>query len=455
MELKQKWRRFWTLNRHHEDGFTLVELVVVIAIMAILAGVGSAGYTAYLTSSNKGNDKVLVGNVMRALETAAYSYTADFAVDGQYSTGLQIPVGYVVLTTEGIEAVSNDTENNPIDKALVAAMGADYSTNYKLSYDKWETGTIGGSTLHNATVGMLDKINSTGDLMIALQDLVPLTAEKYDDSGDLIISVAGNISDFDGDGVVTDNDKTAFVQKWLAESNTAYSSVGFGMAGRENYSAVRLAYNNSFAEYVRANYDGNHDADILANNIANYGQSAGQLAYDEAYDIAYGNGKGTIYTTAYNAMSWLGNKAATAAGEKACEASADLAKSAANAAAPNATFSYTANATAFDDPNYPGYGDETLKALYNEWLAGPAANDAAMFYDTMVTAAVDGAKYAEQNGTDNFVDWFADQAKTYSDNMNAVQDKVAGKSGIVVTAYYQNGLMAFDVYSAEADPRND
>lgn len=435
MELKQKWRRFWTLNRHHEDGFTLVELVVVIAIMAILAGVGSAGYTAYLTSSNKGNDKVLVGNVMRALETAAYSYTADFAVDGQYSTGLQIPVGYVVLTTEGIEALSNDTENNPIDKALVAAMGADYRTAYKLSYDKWETGAIGGSTLHNATAGMLDKINSTGDLMIALQDLVPLTAEKYDDAGDLIISVAGNISDFDGDGVVTDNDKTAFVQKWLAESNTAYSSVGFGMAGRENYSAVRLAYNNSFAEYVRANYDGNHDADILANNIANYGQSAGQLAYDEAYEIAY------------NKAPFLKDKAGKVAGEAA--------KLAANAAAPNATFSYTANATAFDDPNYPGYGDETLKALYNEWLAGPAANDAAMFYDTMVTAAVDGAKYAEQNGTDNFVDWFADQAKTYSDNMNAVQDKVAGKSGIVVTAYYQNGLMAFDVYSAEADPRND
>ena len=30
MELKQKWKRFRTLNRHHEDGFTLVELVVVL-----------------------------------------------------------------------------------------------------------------------------------------------------------------------------------------------------------------------------------------------------------------------------------------------------------------------------------------------------------------------------------------------------------------------------------------
>ena len=74
---------------------------------------------------------------------------------------------------------------------------------------------------------------------------------------------------------------------------------------------------------------------------------------------------------------------------------------------------------------------------------------------SMVTAATDGAKYAEENGTDKFVDWFAAQAQAYSDNMNAVQDMVAGKSAIVVVAYYQNGLMDFEVYSTEADPRND
>lgn len=439
MDLKKKLKRFFTLTRKANDGFTLVELIVVIAILAILAGVGSVGYAGYIKSANKGNDKVLVGEVMQALETSAYSYMADFNVAGQYSDGLQIPVGFVVMSDEVltgsngetgyIVALSTDTANHPVGKSLEAAFGADYGMNYKLSYPEWETGAIGGSTLHNATAGMLGKITSTGDLMIALQDLIQLTNEKYDDSGDLIITVAGNIADYNGDGAVNAADKTAFVQKWMDESDTAYSSVGFGLGGRENYSAVRLGYNNSFAEYVRANYEGEKDADTLANGIANYGQSAGELAYDVAYDKAGGG---------------IGGKIA-----------GNVAKATANAAAPNATFPYTANAKAFDDPDYPGYNDEEVAKLYEEWLAGPAKQDAAMFYDTMVTAATDGAKYAEENGTDKFVDWFAAQAQAYSDNMNAVQDMVAGKSAIVVVAYYQNGLMDFEVYSTEADPRND
>ena len=445
MNLKKKLKKFFTLKRRANDGFTLVELIVVIAILAILAGVGSAGYAGYIKASNKGNDKTLVGNVMRAMETSAYSMMVDFAVAGQYSDGLQIPVGFVVMSDEMLTgpngetgyvvAISNDTENDPIGKSMVAAFGEGYNTNYKLSYTEWDAGTIGGSTLHNATVGMLEKINDTGDLMIALQSLVPLTEGTYTDSGDLIISVAGNISDFNGDGVITADDKTAFVQQWLAEANTQYDQVGFGMGGRENYSAVRLAYNNSFAEYVRANYEGAQNADTLANNIANYGQNAGQLAYDKAYEIAY------------NKAPFLKDTAGKAAGE--------VAKAAANAAAPNATFSYTANATAFNDPNYPGYGDENLKKLYDEWLAGPAAQDAAMFYDTMHTSATDGAKYAEENGTEQFVEWFADQAEAYSENMNAIQGMIGDKSAIVVVVYYQDALVDFDVFSSEADPRND
>ena len=69
MKFRKSWKRFWTLDRHHSDGFTLVELIVVIAILAILAGVGTVGYSGYIKSSNKNADKVLVGNIIRAIET--------------------------------------------------------------------------------------------------------------------------------------------------------------------------------------------------------------------------------------------------------------------------------------------------------------------------------------------------------------------------------------------------
>ena len=52
MKLKNMWKRFWTLDVHNHEGFTLVELIIVIAILAILSTGAIAGYSAYVTSAN-------------------------------------------------------------------------------------------------------------------------------------------------------------------------------------------------------------------------------------------------------------------------------------------------------------------------------------------------------------------------------------------------------------------
>lgn len=99
MKVRSKFRRFFTFDRRASDGFTLVELIVVIAILAILAGVGSAGYAGYIKSANKNSDKVLVGNVIRAIETGAYSTM--FASDDSYKkVATTYPVGVIVLSSE-------------------------------------------------------------------------------------------------------------------------------------------------------------------------------------------------------------------------------------------------------------------------------------------------------------------------------------------------------------------
>lgn len=115
MNLKRKWNRFWTLRRSN-DGFTLVELVVVIAILAILAGVGSAGYSGYIKSANKNSDKVLVGNIIRAIETGTNSMA--FVNDDSFIMGrIAYPVGFITLSTNGAQVVASATEMTTVDEA--------------------------------------------------------------------------------------------------------------------------------------------------------------------------------------------------------------------------------------------------------------------------------------------------------------------------------------------------
>ena len=108
MDLKKKLKRFFTLTRKANDGFTLVELIVVIAILAILAGVGRVGYSGYIKAANKGNDKVLVGEVMRAIEMGTYSTM--FTNNDSFKMGnISYPVGFIALTTDGVEVVTSNT----------------------------------------------------------------------------------------------------------------------------------------------------------------------------------------------------------------------------------------------------------------------------------------------------------------------------------------------------------
>lgn len=136
MQISKKWKRFWTLDRHHAEGFTLVELIVVIAILAILGGIGIPAYSGYVEKANKQADMSLASEVAHALELAYYNQ--------------KLPNGgYVVLSQNGATAEGDAAV------AMEAAFGTGWDTagneTMSLKYDGWNGEYDGGSFQGNET----------------------------------------------------------------------------------------------------------------------------------------------------------------------------------------------------------------------------------------------------------------------------------------------------------------
>ncbi len=58
------------MQKRKQNGFTLVELVVVIAVLAILAGVGAVAYSGYIEKANEAHDLALLSAVNTAFQAA-------------------------------------------------------------------------------------------------------------------------------------------------------------------------------------------------------------------------------------------------------------------------------------------------------------------------------------------------------------------------------------------------
>ena len=144
MKFRNNLKRFFTLDRHHAEGFTLVELIVVIAILAILAGVAVPAYSGYVTQANKAADQQLVSDVKHALELGFYAGT--------------LKENGTVILHYGKAPV--------VDASAVESMTAVFGTNLDsltLKYNNWGFSTVGQSTWMQST-GVNELLNEVTDL---------------------------------------------------------------------------------------------------------------------------------------------------------------------------------------------------------------------------------------------------------------------------------------------------
>ncbi len=77
-------------NRQYQNGFNLVELMIVVVIIGILAGIAIPSYNRYILESNRGEGMTIALDILRAQENYAINnltYTTNL-------TNLGYPAAY-------------------------------------------------------------------------------------------------------------------------------------------------------------------------------------------------------------------------------------------------------------------------------------------------------------------------------------------------------------------------
>ena len=79
------------------QGFSLVELIVVIAIMAILVGVLAPAYLRYVEKSRKSSDVSAISDIMAAAEKIAIDVQYDLPANTKFTISIAQNTGAVTL----------------------------------------------------------------------------------------------------------------------------------------------------------------------------------------------------------------------------------------------------------------------------------------------------------------------------------------------------------------------
>lgn len=193
MNMKKKMKAFFTMKRHANEGFTLVELIVVIAILAILAGVAVPAYSGYIEKANRAADEQLLS----AVNTAFAAACAINGTDVSEVNSATAVLGADKTVTDVYRTAAGDDYSVAFSQFYAGNDAAAFKVINSLVFDSGKHAFVDPSNVDSLTVSYGgNTVTVPGEVIQTLQD------STFGDMGGeaLLDEIAGLTNMMSGDG---------------------------------------------------------------------------------------------------------------------------------------------------------------------------------------------------------------------------------------------------------------
>ena len=425
MDFKKKLKAFFTLSRHANGGFTLVELVIVIAILAILSGVGTAGYAGYIKKTNDAADKQLLAAVNTAFASACMEGKVDVANVTEASISMD---GQKVFGLSTITATATETSAEADINVIAPAFDRYYGGNEEAVFKKENVNSLVWNDAEDSFV--LSEDYTSMRVVLANGKTVNVSAE------DLQAIQESTFADMGYSGI-------AEAINSLSGSSELLAKLAGTFRKTDRLTAVMLA--NGLIS--------NEKSSELANNLkpdnilsSTYGKAAKEvgngLQMVTAKYLASGANTDELLGMTFSDSTSMLNGLTGSGGTKTVSALAlqyALVESFANSSASSeTTVSYTVNEGSFFRPN-----NVTYTVSVSEFLASDYAKDDPIKAMAAVQAT-DGYKNNYQNSDqyNSDVKGFVGALSLLGDNLGSVNPDGSVKNDYAIDPndYLSNGI---------------